>query len=153
MGMVSRIMAWYYRHHRPPPHSNAPPVATFIRRLDLHIHYFNLLGEIIEMATASLTWTVPATRTDGSALPPDQIASIAIFDTAAANPTVPIATTVGAAASFTTNVLSVGVHNFTVVVNDTTGHASAASNVASVTVPAVLANPSAVTDLAATLNA
>jgi hypothetical protein len=81
---------------------------------------------------------------------------IDVFDLAdnpAAPPTnVQIGTIPGAGTSFTTGVLTVGVHNFTVVVQDTTGHRSAASNVASVTVPATAANPAAVTDLAATLN-
>ena len=104
------------------------------------------------MATATLTWTVPTTRTDGSALTPDMIASIDIFDSAAPDSSVPIGSTKGAQTTFTTDILTVGVHNFDVVVNDTSGHASSASNIASVTVVATLAAPSAVTDLAATLN-
>lgn len=104
------------------------------------------------MSTATLTWTLPTARTDGVALSPDEIASVSIFDSASATPDVPIMVTQGAVTSFTTDVLSVGVHNFTVIVNDTTGHSSAASNSASVTVSATLANPAAVTDLAAKLN-
>jgi hypothetical protein len=103
------------------------------------------------MATASLQWTAPTTRTDGSALPPDQIASTDVFDLASADPSTPIGTVAGAANSFNTDTLSVGIHNFTVIVRDTTGHSSAASNIASVEVPAVQANPSPVSDLAATL--
>ena len=104
------------------------------------------------MSTATLTWTAPTTRTDGTALPPDQIASADIFDSSSSTPTVAIGTVTGAAGSFTTGVLTVGVHNFTVVTTDTTGHVSAASNVPSVTVAPTLANPSAITDLAETLN-
>jgi len=104
------------------------------------------------MATATLTWSVPTTRTDGSALTPDMILSADIFDTASSTPDIAIGTVSGASGTFTTGVLAVGVHNFTVITNDTTGHSSAASNVASVTVVATLANPAAVTDLAAVLN-
>jgi hypothetical protein len=104
------------------------------------------------MATATLNWTAPVARTDGTAMTPDQIAGSDIFDTASPTPTVPINSVSGAATSFTTDVLSVGVHNFTQVTRDTTGHSSAMSNVASVTVPATLANPAAVTNLTATLN-
>jgi len=104
------------------------------------------------MATASLTWTPPTVRTDGTALPPDQIVGADVFDSASPTPAVPIGSVSGASGSFSTDVLSVGVHNFDVVTRDTTGHSSADSNMASVTVPAVLANPAAVTDLAAVLN-
>ena len=101
------------------------------------------------MATATLTWTVPVTRTDGTVLAPGDIASIDVFDDA--SPGAAIGVVTGAGITFATGVLKVGVHNFTVVVVDTTGHSSASSNVATVTVPATLANPSAVTDLAAIL--
>lgn len=104
------------------------------------------------MSTVTLKWTVPATRTDGSAIPVDQVANITIFDDQSATPLVPIGTVSGAGTSFTTDVLSVGDHNFTAKVNDTTGHSSAASNVVSITVPATLANPAAITDLAGVLN-
>ncbi len=102
------------------------------------------------MATSTLTWTPPTTRTDGTPLTPDQIANATIFDDAATPPM--IGTVTGAAGTFMTPVLSVGIHNFTVVTNDTTGHSSAPSNVASVTVVATLANPSSITDLVAMLN-
>ena len=102
------------------------------------------------MSTATLTWTVPTTRTDGSALAPGDIAGIDVFDDA--SPGSAIGTVAGAGTNFVTGVLSVGIHNFTVIVRDTTGHSSAASNMASVTVAATLANPAAVSDLAAVLN-
>jgi hypothetical protein len=104
------------------------------------------------MSTATLNWTVPTTRVDGTALAPSDVASIDVFDSASPTPNMAIGTVQGAGTSFATGVLSVGVHNFTVVVNDTTGHSSATSNVASANIPAVLAAPSAVTTLAVTVN-
>jgi hypothetical protein len=101
------------------------------------------------MSTATLKWTVPTTRVDGSPLDPADVASIDIFDT---DMTTPIANVPGAGTTFTTGVLAVGVHNFSVVVNDTTGHKSAPSNAASLTIAATQAAPSAVTDLTATEN-
>lgn len=103
------------------------------------------------MATATITIVLPTARTDGAAFSPDEIDHTDIFDLTSPTPDVPIGTVKGAGTSFTTDVLSVGVHNFDVVVNDTTGHMSAASNVASVTVPAVLANPNPAT-ITAVLN-
>jgi hypothetical protein len=99
------------------------------------------------MTTATLKWTVPTTRTDDSPLNPGDILSIDVFDG-----TTQIGSVSGAGNSFVTGVLSVGSHSFTVVVNDTAGHKSAPSNIATVTVPATLASPSAVDDLSATLN-
>lgn len=93
------------------------------------------------MATETLTWALPTTRTDGAAISPDEIAGTSVFDTTSPTPDVAIGSVPGAGTSFTTDVLSVGVHNFIVVITDTTGHMSAASNVVSQTVPAVLANP------------
>ena len=105
------------------------------------------------MSTATLTWTNPTTRVDGVALAPNEIVSVDVFDSGSSTPSVAIGNVPGPGTTFTTGLLSVGNHGFTVVVNDSTGHASAASNIAAVTVPATLAAPSAVTDLAATLNA
>jgi hypothetical protein len=141
------------KHHKPA--SNSPPQSAHIDRLDLHIHY-EKWSKLI-MSTATLTWTNPTTRLDGSVFTPDQIKEVDIFDFPSI-PGVPttntqIGTVTGAGTTFTTGVLDVGVHNFTVVVTDIAGHMSAASNVASVTVPATQANPSAVTDLSAVLSA
>ena len=105
------------------------------------------------MANATLNWTNPTTRVDGSPLEAADIASIDVFDTGASDPATPVASLQGAATTLTTDTLTVGNHVFTVVVNDTTGHKSAPSNGAAITVPATLAAPSAVADLAATLNA
>lgn len=103
------------------------------------------------MATATLKWTDVATRTDGTVLAPTDIAGVDIFDTVGGI-TTKIGTVLGGVQTFTTDVLAVGDHAFTVVTNDTTGHSSTPSNAAAVTVPATLANPSPVTDLSATLN-
>jgi hypothetical protein len=103
------------------------------------------------MSTATLTWTNPTTRTDGTALALTDIASVGIYDngvlfaTQTSGPTGPPTT-------FTTGVLAVGSHSFTVVVNDTTGHSSAPSSNAVVVVAPTLANPSPATGLTATLN-
>ncbi len=112
----------------------------------------NLNVKGTKMATSTLTWTPPTTRTDGTPLTPDQIAGADIFDSFSTTPTVPIGSVVGAIGTFMTGVLLVGIHGFTVVTRDTTGHMSAPSNIASVTVPATQASPSAITDLVAVLN-
>lgn len=104
------------------------------------------------MSTATLTWTDPTTRVDGSPLQPSEIASVALYDSAAPNPAVPIGTVAGGVQTFTTGVLTVGTHSFSAIVTDTTGHQSAASNAASVTVTPTLANPSAIANLAAALS-
>lgn len=104
------------------------------------------------MSVAQLTWTDPTARTDNAALAPTDIASIDIFDDLGdGNGAQKIGTLTGAATSFVTPVLSVGAHRFTNVVNDTSGHSSAPSNVVVVNVVATLAPPAAVSDLAATL--
>lgn len=103
------------------------------------------------MSRALLNWIDPVARTDGTALPPEEIASTDIFDSNALDPSVPIGSVPGAATTFTTGVLAVGDHNFFVVVNDTTGHKSAPSNIATVTVVATQAAPNPATDLTATL--
>lgn len=105
------------------------------------------------MSTATLTWTNPVTRIDGVALAPNEIVSVDIFDSGSPTLAVAIGNVAGPGTTFTTGVLSVGNHGFTVVVNDTTGHVSAPSNVAAVTVAPTLAAPAAVSDLAAVLNA
>jgi len=105
------------------------------------------------MSTATLTWTNPTTRLDGSVLLSTDIAQINVFDQANLVPgTVMIGTALGPATPFTTDVLTVDTHNFTFTLQVTAGHLSAASNIASVTVPPTQSNPSAVTNLAATLN-
>ena len=105
------------------------------------------------MSTATLTWTIPTTRTDGTPLAPSDVASVSVYDDASPTPAVALAVLPGSPVTFTTDTLSPGVHDYTVVVTDVQGNASAASNIATVTVPLpALARPSAVTDLAAALN-
>ena len=93
------------------------------------------------MSTATITIALPTQRTDGTALTPDQIASIAIFDSASATPATPIATLQGAATAYTTSQLAPGAHTFTAEVTDSSGNVSAMSNAATVTVPTPLAAP------------
>ena len=104
------------------------------------------------MSRAQLAFDLPTTRTDGTDLSPDEVASVDVFDDVGdGNGAQKIGTISGAGNSFATNTLAVGNHSFDVVVNDTTGHKSGPSNVATLTVAATLAAPSAVTNLTATL--
>lgn len=105
------------------------------------------------MSIATLTWSNPTARVDGVALAPNEIVSVDVFDSGSATPTTAIGNVAGPGTTFTTGLLSVGNHGFTVVVNDSTGHASAPSNIAAVTVAPTLAAPSAVTDLVAVVTA
>jgi large repetitive protein len=107
------------------------------------------------MSTATLTWTFPTLRTDGTTISSSDTLSAGLFDSASATPTVAIATVTGAPGSsgtFTTPALSVGTHNYTEVTTDSEGNASAVSNVATITIAGTLAPPATVTDLTATLN-
>lgn len=106
------------------------------------------------MSTATLTWTNPTTRIDGSTLAPTDIAAVNVFDLVSTQQpplTVQIGTVGPGVHTFTTGTLTAGSHNFTVVVVDTQGNQSASSNVAVLQVGS--SAPSAVTDLSATLNA
>jgi hypothetical protein len=114
----------------------SPPAAV----KDLH----GAVNRSNNMATATLTWTNPTTRVDGSPLAASDIARVEAFDGD---------TSFGFVTSpFTTPTLTVGDHSFTVVITDNAGHVSAPSNNALITIPPSAANPSPVTDLAATLN-
>lgn len=104
------------------------------------------------MSTATLSWTNPIARTDGTPLSPDEIASVDVLDAVDGAPAEVIGSVTGAGTSFTTGLLSVGSHAFSVVVNDTTGHKSAPSNTAIIVIAPTLAAPNAVTDLSATPN-
>lgn len=107
------------------------------------------------MSTATLTWTNPLTRTDGSTIALTDTLSVGIFDSASQTPTIAIGTVTGApgaSGTFTTTALAVGTHNFTAVVTDSEGNSSAVSNVASVVVTGTLAPPAAISNLLATLN-
>jgi hypothetical protein len=103
------------------------------------------------VTTAIIKWTDPTTRVDGTALAPAEIASVDIFDSAATDPS-PVGNVPGGAQQFTTGVLSVGDHVFSLMWNDTTGHKSAALSAPTVTVPPTLASPSPGSGLTVTLN-
>lgn len=105
------------------------------------------------MSTAVLNWVLPTTRTDGSALAAADIAGIDIFDMASATPTTPIGNAAGSATSFTTGVLTVGDHGFTMVANDSGGRKSDPSKVVVGTVAAPpVAPPSPITGVTVTIN-
>lgn len=105
------------------------------------------------MSTVTLTWDIPVARSDGTPLAPDEIASIDVLDDVGdGNGPQKIGSVTGAGTTFTTGTLSVGNHSFTEIVNDTTGHKSAASAPAPVNIPATLANPNPVTNVQATVN-
>lgn len=104
------------------------------------------------MSTAVINWVLPTQRVDNSALSPAEIAGVDVFDDASPTPAVPIGTAGGAATSFTTGVLSVGTHNFTMVLRDTAGHSSVASSPVAGVVAATLANPMPVTGVTVTIN-
>ncbi len=133
------------RHHQPPQ----PP---FIWLLDLRTHYyrFHINGRIHSMATGTLKWTNPTTRTDGSPLAASEIAKVDIFDSA--SPGAPIGSITDGSTTFATGVLTVGDHSFTAVVTDTTGHVSGPSHVATATIAPTVAAPAAISDLAVTIN-
>ena len=132
--LLEEILKFIRKARQPPPAAVK----------DLH----GAVNRSNNMATATLTWSNPTTRVDGSPLAAADILRVEVFDTTASG-----VTSFGFATSpFTTPTLTVGDHSFTVVVTDTTGHVSAPSNNATVTVTPTAANPSPVTDLAATLN-
>jgi hypothetical protein len=99
------------------------------------------------MSTATLTWTNPTTRTDGSPLAPEDIAWVDVYDNGA-----DIMSIGGAATSATTGNLTVGSHKFSVVVHDNKGQQSAQSNISTVNIFPVVGAPNAVTDLSAVVN-
>lgn len=105
------------------------------------------------MTTATLRWTDPVTRVDGSALAAADIASVEISNTHSDGTVEILGSVLSGVQSFTTGVIAVGVNAFTVAVKDTSGHVSSMSNAALVVVIPTLAAPSAVTDLVATPDA
>ena len=66
------------------------------------------------MSTATLTWTIPTTRTDGTPLAPSDVASVSVYDDASPTPAVALAVLPGSPVTFTTDTLSPGVHDYTV---------------------------------------
>ena len=108
------------------------------------------------MSTVTLNWNFPSVDTNGNSLPPSDVLSGAIFDSASPTPTAAIGTVTGApgaAATFKTAVLVAGTHNFTEVTTDTTtGLVSVASNVFTATITTPEGAPAAVTNLTGTIN-
>jgi len=103
------------------------------------------------MATVTLIWTLPTTRTDGSALLLTDIVEVDIFDAVNGAAASQIATVSGPATTYTTGVLVEGAHIFTAFAKDSGGRVSASSNPATITVPSTAA-PSPITGLTAALN-
>lgn len=149
--MLEGEYIWWPWGWPPPRYRTKPPRAAHIDRLELHIHYPHKHRKHT-MSTATLTWTNPVSRVDGVALAANEIVSVDIFDSGSSTPTVAIGNVPGPGTTFTTGLLSVGNHGFTVVINDSTGHVSAPSNIAAVSIAPTLAAPAAVTDLAAVVN-
>jgi hypothetical protein len=128
---------WFHHPRRP----------SAVRHLKLRERVLHYQGR--DMLTFTLAWTLPTTRTDGSALAPTDIANVIVADSMGISTTLP-----GAATTFTTGDLSAapGAHAFSVSVVDTNGLASA-PDVAVGTVPVpTTAAPSAVTGLTVTAN-
>jgi kumamolisin len=96
-------------------------------------------------AAASLRWTVPSVRTDGTPLPAAQVAGADVYDNATL-----VGSVTGAIGTFVTGTLTPGSHTFTVITRDTAGSRSAPSNGAiGVNEPAP---PTAITDLTVMIN-
>ena len=135
-----------HSHHRPhalaPP--RAPPKPAFLEVVLLFTVYrrHRRTKRITAMSKAEIDITLPTTRIDGSPLPPEQIGSVNVFDSASSDPAVPIATLPGPATEFITDVLPPGEHRFTTQAVDVQGQSSDLSNEATVNVPAQVARPS-----------
>jgi hypothetical protein len=129
-------------------------IETFLRkrRLSPPAAVKNLTGAVNRSnpMKRQLDWTTPTTRVDGTPLLLTDIDHVDIFDVSTTDPlSTKIGTIPGAspAGTFLTDVLTVGIHNFTVQYTDTAGHVGPMSNVDTTTVAAVGSPPAAVTDL------
>ena len=94
----------------------------------------------------TITWTDPTQRTDGSNISPDTF-NVLVFDSASPTPAVPIGTVAQGVQSFTSGVLSVGLHAFTLEADDSEGDISIATPLANFTISAALAAPNPPTDV------
>jgi hypothetical protein len=118
-----------------------------VRHLRLREQVLHYQGR--DMLTFTLTWVLPVTRTDGSALAPTDIAKVTVADSLGISSDLP-----AGAVSFTTGDLSAapGAHAFSVTVTDTAGNVSP-PDVAVGTVPVpTLAAPGPVTGLTIATN-
>ena len=107
------------------------------------------------MSTVTLTWVDPTTQvnSDSTTGPIDAGFSVAIFDDV--SPNAPIGTVAAGVRTFTTGMLTAGVHNFAVVVVSAQGVSAAPSNTATVTITGTTggtATPSPATGLTAVVN-
>lgn len=85
---------------------------------------------------AQLSWTIPATRADGTALTASELAGYEIYytnDTGSVSAVVPVSG--GSAVSTTVSSLASGSYSFSISAIDTSGLKSALSTVATVTFP------------------
>ena len=97
---------------------------------------------------ATITWVDPTQRTDGTAIAPDTF-NVLIFDSLSPTPATPIATVAQGVQTYTTGVLSVGAHVFTLEADDSEGDISVPSASATVTIAAALAAPNPPTSVEA----
>lgn len=109
------------------------------------------------MSNVTLTFTLPSTRTDNSALALSDIASFTVTPSASGGSVAPPSTVPGpftaADQSFVDSAPDMGnTVSYAVVVTDSQGNASAAGTVSIVVPPTTLAPPSPVTNLVATFN-
>ena len=107
------------------------------------------------MSTVTLSWVDPTTQVnaDSSTGPIDAGFSVAIFDDV--SPNTPIGTVAAGVRTFTTGMLTPGVHNFAAVVVSAKGVSSVPSNTATVTISGTgggTATPSPATGLTAVVN-
>lgn len=142
---------WLYGWFRLKP---PRPVTNVVVNLTITtiFHYHHHRRRIRTMTTATIRWTDPVSRIDGSLLAPADIASIEVTDSNPDGSSEVLGNVLPGVQNFTTGPLAVGDHAFTMVVKDTTGHSSARSAVTTVTVVATLADPNPVTDVTAVLN-
>ena len=102
------------------------------------------------MSTETITSTQPTLRTDSPPTPiaATEVLTATLFDMIGTGPNTSIGTvtgTPGSPISFTTAALTVGTHNFTVVITDAEGNNSAPSNTITQVVSPTVAPPQAVT--------
>ncbi len=116
-----------------------------------------LLAGTAQASTVTLTWTPPATRTDGSALAAAQIAGADIWDTAACPAPCPdpkgamIGSVTGALGTFMTGQLTAGAHTFRVITRDTSTPSLSSAPSNAVTATIVVAVPATITNLTFTI--
>jgi hypothetical protein len=105
-------------------------------------------------ATATLTWSAPTARTDGSPIVGALTFQVWDVETPVGAPANPPLMLGAGVSPYTTLTLDPGAHSFYIIACEAGGACSAQSNTAAVTVaPAPPAPPNAITDLSANVNA